>query len=529
MVTNGFGWRRFLAALPSFYSSIKGRVVLAVSILVIVGLGVSDVVGIVQLHSYLAKRVDNQINSALRTTSRIAQADRLGFAGPTRFRQPNPSRIQAPSPVLIVVYGPSGNQEFVRYNQLGSIREPVIPSLGKAQALSSGKQYFRLPGTGNDSSPFQAKLRPLANGSGYVLVAVSLDEVDSTISHLGFLDAVVGGIVVLALVVLTYLAVWLGMRPLSEMEDAADAIARGDLSRRIDTATSSEEINKLAMAFNQMLERIQSAFIQVQESERLSKDSQDQLRRFVSNAGHELRTPLTSILGYSELLQSGIDSDMELVKGASRRIQQESQRMSGLVEELLLLASLDQRKPLRFERVDVLALVADGVQDARVIQPSRDIRLQTLHGNDDGSWVQPLLVAGDEQSLRQVISNLINNALFHTPIDSGIIVRLGISDEFSEIGPEVVVIEVEDYGPGIKEDAVVHLFERFYRVDDNRGYHNGGFGLGLSVVDSVVRAHGGSVSVDSVVGRGSRFTVVLPSFSPDNSKSEALHSGVNPL
>jgi two-component system OmpR family sensor kinase len=362
-----------------------------------------------------------------------------------------------------------------------------------------------------------------------VLVAVSLDEVDSTISRLEFVDAVVGGIVVLALVVLTYLAVWLGMRPLSEMEDAADAIARGDLSRRIDTATSSEEINKLAMAFNQMLERIQLAFIQVQESERLSKDSQDQLRRFVSNAGHELRTPLTSILGYSELLQSGIDSDMELVKGASRRIQQESQRMSGLVEELLLLASLDQRKPLRFERVDVLALVADGVQDARVIQPSRDIRLQTLHGNDDGSWLQPLLVAGDEQSLRQVISNLINNALFHTPIDSGIVVRLGISNEFSEIGPEVVVIEVEDYGPGIKEDAVVHLFERFYRVDDNRGYHNGGFGLGLSVVDSVVRAHGGSVSVDSVVGRGSRFTVMLPSFSPEDSKSEALQSGVNPL
>lgn len=513
MDLSGLSPKRIVDSLPSFFSSIKGRVVVAVSLLVIVGLLASDIVGIIQLRSYLSNRIDDQITSALKTTSRIARGQRLGIIKTPTFRTSGPSQIHAPSPVLIVIYSPSGSINFVRYNQLGSLREPQIPSFSSATAMSVGNKYFVLPPSSSSGDPFRAKLQQLPGDEGAVLVAVSLDELDSTISHLGLLDAVVGAVVLLALVVLTYLAVWLGMRPLISMEETTDAIAQGELSLRIDTSRSASEIKKLGTAFNYMLERIQLAFVQIQDSERRSKSSQDQLRRFVADAGHELRTPLTSILGYSELLQSGIDSNYELVQGASRRIQQESVRMSGLVEELLLLARLDQRKPLKFEMVDLLSLVADGVQDARVIQPERDISLHPLDGNSDGSWLHPVYVLGDEESLRQVISNLINNALFHTERDIKVDVRVGISRPGDSDGSGTAVLEVEDFGQGIRSEALEHLFERFYRVDDNRGYDHGGFGLGLSVVDSVINAHDGRVVVDSVEGKGTCFRIEIPAFS----------------
>lgn len=505
---------KFFRALPSFFSTLKGRVVLGVSILVILGLLVSDIAGIVQLRSYLSQRVDLQINSALRTTSRLAHAQSLRLKnGVAEFRRRTPSGIQAPSPVLVVFYGTGGSVDFVRYNQLGSVKEPQIPSLAQAQYRAKKSAYFQLASRSGAASPFRASLQALPGDSGYVLVGVSLDEMNSTISHLRFLDLAIGGIVLAVLMIMTYLVVWLGMRPLAEMEEVTDRIAEGNFSLRIENENSALEIRKLSNAFNEMLERIQAAFIQVQESEHRSTSSEEQLRRFVADAGHELRTPLTSIIGYSELIQKGMGSDLELVKSSARRIHQESRRMSGLVEELLLLASLDQRKPMKFEPVDVLALVADGVQDARVVQPERDIRLEPLSSKEGKSWLRPIYTVGDEENLRQVVSNLINNALSHTSIDVKIIVRLGTeTDGIEPHSSESVVIEVEDFGPGIKPDALEHLFERFYRVDDGRGFEHGGFGLGLSVVDSIMKIHDGVVKVISEVGRGSTFRVELPAY-----------------
>ncbi|TAN20286.1 MAG: sensor histidine kinase [Actinomycetota bacterium] len=502
--------------LSLFFSSLKGRIILGVSILVIVGLAVSDVIGIVRMQSFLSARIDQQINSVLASTKRLAsRTQRIEFGSSGQIgilgRQ-NASSIQAPSPVLLVVYGSNGSVAFVRYNQLGSIKEPTIPSLAKATSLASGKDYFFLRTNGGDGG-FRAGLAALPNSEGHVLGAVSLDEYNSTISHLKFLDLVVGLIVLLALVSMTYVVVRFGMRPLDEMEQAADEIAQGNLSLRINSDHAASEISRLGAAFNGMLGKIQQAFTQVQESERLSQSSQEQLRRFVADAGHELRTPLTSIMGYSELLQKEIDGDRELAERSAKRILQESRRMSGLVEELLLLANLDQRRPVKFERVDVIALVADCVQDARVIQPERDVRLEPIGMTENGNWLQPVYTLGDEENLRQAISNLVNNALLHTPRDTAIVVRVGtVSAPGSGSELDRVVIEVEDYGPGIKADALEHLFERFYRVDDNRGFKHGGFGLGLSVVESVVKAHDGGVTVRSVEGKGSCFRVDLRSY-----------------
>lgn len=499
-------------------SSLKGRVILGVSLLVVAGLAISDIIGIVSMQSFLSSRVDRQINSVLASTSRFAtRAQRFPGPGGVVNRQAQ-TGIEAPSPVLIVVYGPTSQVEFVRYSQLGSVKEPSIPTLPRAEALASGKSYFSLPSNGGTAG-FRAGLTQLPGGAGSVMVAVSLDEFNSTMAHLKFLDLVVGLIVLLILMAMTYLVVGFGMRPLDQMAVAADAIADGDLSVRIDTDPVAREVQKLGTAFNEMLEKIQEAFSQVQASERKSKVSQEQLRQFVADAGHELRTPLTSILGYSELLQKGIEGDQSLAERSARRIWQESKRMSGLVEELLLLANLDQRKPMRFDRVDVLGLVADNVQDARIIQPARDIRLEPLGLSEHGSWLKPVYTLGDEDYLRQVVSNLVNNAIFHTPVEAKIVVRVGTVSAPDESGHERVVIEVEDNGPGIKFESLEHLFDRFYKVDDNRGFEHGGFGLGLSVVESVVSAHDGSVSVKSEEGGGSCFTVVLPSFQSDEADS----------
>lgn len=507
-------FRRTLLFLPQFIGSIKGRVAVGVCALVLIGLVASDTVGVFQLKSYLTSRIDGQINSALAATRRIASSQPdfiLKQAQP--FKRVGSARIQAPSPVLIVLYGINGDIQFVRYNQLGSIKEPLIPSLPVAIHDAQQSSYFLLSGANGSASDFRARLSELPNHSGYVLVAVSLDELNSTINHLEFLDLIIGVVVLGCLVTMTYLMVWFWMRPLIEMEYATDAIARGDLSLRLDSRDSASEIRKLRNAFNAMLSAIEVAFNQVKLSERESKKSQDQLRRFVADAGHELRTPLTSILGYSELLQNSVATNAQLMSSSARRIQQESQRMSGLVEELLLLAQLDQKKSVRFEPVDILELVADGVQDAKVIQPERNIRLEPLNSDDLGGWSHPVLVLGDDETLRQVVSNLINNALFHTPVNANITVRVGVDEIRDGAGiTQSVVIEVEDSGFGIPKEALEHLFERFYRVDDNRGFDYGGFGLGLSVVESVVKSHEGVVSVESEVGKGTCFRVTIPSF-----------------
>ena len=466
--------------LSGFFASLKGRIILGVSILVILGLTVTDVIGIIRMQSFLSTRIDHQINSVIATTQRVAARplrlqNNLTNPGGTIARQTSPT-IQAPSPVFLVVYGSTGSVEFVRYSQLGSIKEPTVPSLSAAMVSATGKDYFFLPAKG--SGGFRAGLGTMPNNEGHILAAVSLEEYNSTISHLKFLDLVVGLIVLAVLVGMTYVVVRFGMRPLDEMELAADQIAQGNLSVRINPDDAATEIRKLGIAFNDMVEKIQQAFTQVQQSEQKSIGSQEQLRRFVADAGHELRTPLTSIMGYSELLQKGIGGDRELADRSARRIQQESKRMSGLVEELLLLANIDQRKPMKFEQVDVLSLVADNVQDARVIQPERDIRLEPLGATEDGSWLKPIYTLGDEENLRQAVSNLVNNALFHTPKDAKVVVRVGtVTPLDGLLKKDRVVIEVQDNGPGIKADALGHLFERFYRVDDNRGFEHGALTL----------------------------------------------------
>jgi two-component system OmpR family sensor kinase len=218
------------------------------------------------------------------------------------------------------------------------------------------------------------------------------------------------------------------------------------------------------------------------------------MRRFITDASHELRTPLTTIRGFAELYRQGAARDVEMLMS---RIESESRRMGLLVEDLLLLARLDAQRPLERRRVDLLALATDAVHDAQSIAPQRTIRMEVF----DGPGTPEVL--GDEARLRQVLSNLVANALQHTPDSADITVRVGTDTDN-------VVLEVRDEGPGMSTDDAHRVFERFYRADSSRARASGGTGLGLSIVDSLVYAHGGTVSVTTAPGQGCRFKVNLP-------------------
>ncbi len=243
-----------------------------------------------------------------------------------------------------------------------------------------------------------------------------------------------------------------------------------------------------------MLAQIQSAMAASESSAEKARGSEERMRRFITDASHELRTPLTTIRGFAELYRQGAANDVEMLMS---RIESESSRMGLLVEDLLLLARLDAQRPLDRRRVDLLVLASDAVHDARSIAPKRTITMEVF----DGPGTPEVL--GDEPRLRQVLSNLMTNALQHTPDTADVTVRVGTDDG-------TAVIEVCDKGPGMNVEDAHRVFERFYRADSSRARASGGTGLGLSIVDSLVYAHGGTVSVTTTPGQGCRFRVELP-------------------
>jgi two-component system OmpR family sensor kinase len=325
-------------------------------------------------------------------------------------------------------------------------------------------------------------------------VAIDLSDVASTVRALMWSQVGIGVAVLLVLGIAGYAVVHRSLRPLAEVEQTAAAIAAGELDRRVPQRDPRTEVGRLSLALNGMLAQIQRAVASSELSAEQARTSEDRMRRFITDASHELRTPLTTIRGFAELYRQGAATDIEMLMN---RIESESRRMGLLVEDLLLLARLDQQRPLEQRRVDLLMLASDAVHDARSVAPKRDITMEVI----DGPGTPEVL--GDEARLRQILSNLVSNALQHTPESAGIAVRVGTSDGSA-------VVEVCDEGPGMSHEDARRVFERFYRTDSSRARTSGGTGLGLSIVDSLVYAHGGTVSVITAPGRGCTFKVSMP-------------------
>jgi two-component system OmpR family sensor kinase len=350
--------------------------------------------------------------------------------------------------------------------------DPRIPA-----SVPVGK-LFTVGSFGSSGLRYRAYASHDPEDSGLTVIAVPLSEVDQTLNRLLLVEALVIAGVLIALGLSAFFVVRLGLRPLDRMEVTAGQIAAGQLSRRVSPATARTEVGRLGLALNAMLERLEQAFAQRRASE-------ERLRRFLADASHELRTPLFRL---------GATRDEAETQTAMRRIEDESKRMGVLVEDLLTLARLDEARELSSGPVDLALLARDAVEDARATAPERSIDLHAPAA---------AVVCGDSHRLRQVLGNLLRNALVHTP--AGTPVEVSVTQ-----GADEVTVSVRDYGPGLPETDPARLFDRFWRAEGGRERGKAGAGLGLSIVGTVVDAHGGNVRAENAAGGGARFTVVLP-------------------
>lgn len=472
--------------------SLRTRLLIGLVVLSAVGLGVMGVVTYEEQRSFLLTRVNQQVGD-----SRLPVAVALNAIHPQgtapRSRPPAaggraPSTFQTSGTYGIVL---GANGKVVRSHSF-TYGEPAAsaPSLPRRLPISQFRSQNVHLFTVNSASGSGLRYRVAAfslNGGRTLVIAVPLRDVDQTLQRLLVVELLVGAGVILALVVLGWIVIRLGLRPLERIGRVAREIAHGNLSRRVAPANDRTEVGRLGTSLNEMLGQIEGAFADRTRSE-------ERLRRFLADASHELRTPLASIRGYAELYRLGAASDPAEVSRAMSRIEAEAARMGVLVENLLLLARLEELPETPLVEVDLTELAEHAAQDTRAAAPGRRVVV-------DAS--RPVHVLGDPEQLRQLLSNLTRNAVIHTPPDTAI--EISVASE-----GERALIEVRDHGPGLPPDAGDRLFERFWRTEGGRTRGRGGAGLGLAIVKAIVEAHHGDVDARTAEGGGAVFTVSLP-------------------
>ncbi|PRI14371.1 sensor histidine kinase [Mycobacterium shigaense] len=454
--------------------------VAATLVLVACGLAASGVMVTSILRHSLISRIDQTLLDASKSW---AQAPRK--QSPPPYEGPDPGR--PPSKFYVRGIGIDGTP-FTAINDRNA--EPALPADNDV-----GPNPVTLPSV--NGSEIQWRAVSVRGPHGLITVAIDLSDLEHTVRSLVWLQVGIGVAVLVVVGLAGFAVVQRSLRPLAEVEQTAAAIASGQLDRRVPERDPRTEVGRLSLALNGMLTQIQRAMASSESSAEKARGSEERMRRFITDASHELRTPLTTIRGFAELYRQGAARDVAMLLS---RIESEASRMGLLVDDLLLLARLDVQRPLEHHRVDLLALASDAVHDAQAIDPQRRVYMEVL----DGPGTPEVL--GDEPRIRQVLSNLVANALQHTPTSADVIVRVGTEGDDA-------VIEVADRGPGMTQQDASRIFERFYRTDSSRARASGGTGLGLSIVDSLVHAHGGAVSVKTAPGEGCCFRVTLPRIS----------------
>ncbi len=531
---------------------LRTKLITAVLALVIMALAAISVASVVMLRSYVTTQNDGTLQNALSRLSRGATLPLEGYAEP--FAQGSE---------LVVAVQSAGKQvKWPTTNGFPSFGGPgydePLPQLPTGTGWASATSVTLITAaaqTGPNSWRVIAEsvTDPTTNATATLIVAYPLGNLNAMTTRLVLFDLIVGGAIVIVVAAVGIAVVRTNLRKLNDIEMTAVQIAAGHLDHRIPEGDPRTEVGSLGRSLNAMLSQIERAFHAQEESERAAHQSEERMRRFIADASHELRTPLTTIRGFAaHYRQRGGAADSRRSIGASigredqirssgtvpfvpaspgnaaysepagdgmapheldhlmGRVEAEATRMGVLVEDLLTLARLDQQRPLNITPVDLLTVAADAVQDARIVSPGRPIDLIVAPGT-------AFLVDGDEPRLRQVLSNLVNNALTHTPADTPVRVKIGSGDMPSPGSGQpvpAVVLDVEDDGPGMPPEQAQRVFERFYRADAARNRASGGTGLGLAIVAGLVNAHGGTVSVRTAPGQGADFEVRLP-LSPD--------------
>jgi two-component system, OmpR family, sensor kinase len=485
----------------------------ALLVVVAAGLLVSDVATYQALRTFLVEKVDAQINTLHRPLQeRILRTDGGpggpggpgggGFAGTAMYTQ---ARDAKGAVVFSFAGGPFG--ETPKYNPAIPTRVPTPPPCADTQCSQS--VAFEVPSAQPGGPSYRVHAYALPGGVGQLLIALPLGDVSDTLRQLLVIEGLVTLAVLVGATAMGLYLVRVGLRPLLEIEDTAEAIAAGDLSQRIKRAEPRTEVGRLGIALNAMLQQIEAAFAEKDASE-------SRLRRFLADASHELRTPLTSIRGYAELFRHGANKRPDDLAKVMSRIEEEGKRMGILVDDLLLLARLDQGRPLDQRPADLAGIAEDAVEAARAVEPDRPIDL---------TGPESVIVTGDSTRLRQVIDNLLANVRTHTPPGTPAHVRLAVADGRA-------VLEVVDEGPGLPSQERELIFDRFHRSDPSRSRDSGGAGLGLAIVDAIVAAHGGTLDALDNTPTGAVFRASFPLrlYRPDDSEATSpVQESLTPL
>ncbi|MDX2971209.1 sensor histidine kinase [Kribbella solani] len=468
--------------------SLRARLLLLTTGLLLAGLSLVAAVVSHQLERYQLNRLDSQLRSF---TEIIAQ---VSPGGP----QPNqPARPQLIDPALDLIGAPylaylDANGSIIGMLRSSRVAAASFPTDAELRKVPTDGSAVALPAA-NGPGRWRALERPGVGWSGTVVAAAPLTDADATITQLRTSSLITGAALLVLLTAVGWWALGRGLRPLRRIEHTAAAIAEGDLTRRVPgIAAPRTEIGHLATSLNTMLGQLEQAF-----TDRAAAETR--MRTFLSDVSHELRTPLVGIKGSTELYRmGGSDADE-----AMSRIDREATRLTGLTEDLLLLAQLDEAPDGQLDRtpMDLRTIANDARHDPRALDPSRPV---TLTGLGDGGVPGPAAVLGDEDRLRQVVTNLVGNAVAHTPPGSPVRVGVGTSDGQA-------VLEIEDRGQGLTEEQAGRVFDRFYRADRSRNHATGAStGLGLAIARSIARAHGGDLVLRAALGAGSTFQLTVP-------------------
>jgi two-component system OmpR family sensor kinase len=477
--------------------STRRRLVASILAALLVVLAVAGTVAFDVVRDRLIQRVDRDLESSAASIRAFTTPEQLLALG----QRPNPG---ANSQAIIVVDATDATLLLIPARTPSHpIPPPDLTNFRVADLVARVGQPFSRHAAQGSSVSYRVLVSRFGDNGDMLVVAAPITDQQETLRQLATVQlvAAVGALVVIGTLVWLFSRV--AIKPIEDMIGVASAIGEGDLGARVDTTSHGTEVARLAAALNAMLNQLEVAFA--------AKDaSEARLRRFAADASHELRTPLTTIQGWADLYASGGANSAEMISTAMDRISGETQRMSALVEDLLLLARLDQQRPLHQEPVDLRAVVAESVGDLRTVQPRRPVTVDLPP--------EPVIVQGDEARLRQVVGNLLTNIRVHTDPEVPAHIWLGVD----RTGAQLVIA---DDGPGLSEPDATHAFDRFYRSEESRARSSGGTGLGLAIVRSVIEAHGGTITLASAPGEGAVFSIWLPSDRASAEEGDAVVRG----